>query len=308
MQHINKIMQSDYWSSTAILFPMDDFGGWYDHVAPPRQQGGDAAHPYGLGFRLPLMVILALRQTGVRLLGERRAGLDPALHRARLRRVTAVGHRSAGAGGTGQRSTPCAVGYNRPVQSILDVETLRQVAAAGVAVHYRFFWGHRPRRDGAIADSCFSQWWPARFTVEREVYASAEHYMMAEKARLFGDDEVRRQVLAATDAGRAKDLGRQIRGFEEATWKRARFDIVTAGNVAKFGQDERLRRYLLATRDEILVETSPTDRVWGIGLGRDDPRAADPRAWHGLNLLGFALVRTRGVLRGDLSFSPPPRR
>jgi phospholipase C len=58
VQKINKLMQSDYWASTAILFTMDDFGGWYDHVAPPRQYGcAPGTSPYGLGFRLPLLVI-----------------------------------------------------------------------------------------------------------------------------------------------------------------------------------------------------------------------------------------------------------
>ena len=57
VSHLNALMKSDYWPSTAILVTMDDFGGWYDHVAPPRQYGGDAAHPYGLGFRLPLIII-----------------------------------------------------------------------------------------------------------------------------------------------------------------------------------------------------------------------------------------------------------
>jgi phospholipase C len=61
---INQIMQSEYWASTAILVTMDDFGGWYDHVPPPRQYGGDAAHPYGLGFRLPLIVISPYARPG----------------------------------------------------------------------------------------------------------------------------------------------------------------------------------------------------------------------------------------------------
>jgi phospholipase C len=55
--HLNKLMSSEYWQSSAILITMDDFGGWYDHVAPPHQYGGDAAHPYGLGFRLPLIIV-----------------------------------------------------------------------------------------------------------------------------------------------------------------------------------------------------------------------------------------------------------
>jgi phospholipase C len=64
VDRINKIMASDYWKDTAILFTMDDFGGWYDHVVPPRQYGCDAKSPYGLGFRLPLLVISPYAKPG----------------------------------------------------------------------------------------------------------------------------------------------------------------------------------------------------------------------------------------------------
>lgn len=181
----------------------------------------------------------------------------------------------------------------------LDKEGLCRAVAAGEVFQYRFFWGHRPRKDGALSDSCFSQWWGCRFEADGEVYTSAEQYMMAQKAKLFGDEEMRRAILQTDDPSSAKKLGRKVRGFDEAQWKSARFDIVTHASLAKFGQDEGLKRYLLATREEVLVEASPTDRIWGIGLGRDDPRAADPHTWQGLNLLGFALCRAREMLRTD---------
>jgi ribA/ribD-fused uncharacterized protein len=180
----------------------------------------------------------------------------------------------------------------------LNIESLRQQLAAGGRPSYRFFWGHRARKDGAISDACFSQWWRVTFGVDGQSYSSAEQYMMAEKAGLFGDEEIRRAILAVDDPARVKQLGRRVRGFDEATWARARFDIVTNANVAKFGQNQPLLGYLLKTGEDLLVEASPTDRIWGIGLHRDDPRAADPYAWQGLNLLGFALVRARAILRG----------
>jgi phospholipase C len=61
---INELMMSPYWSSTAILFTMDDFGGFYDHVAPPRQYGGTPTAPYGLGMRLPLLIISPYAKPG----------------------------------------------------------------------------------------------------------------------------------------------------------------------------------------------------------------------------------------------------
>ena len=182
----------------------------------------------------------------------------------------------------------------------LDLETLRRAVAGGATFRYRYFWGHKARADGQLSDSVFSQWWPCRFEVDGPAYTTAEQYMMAGKARLFGDQETLAEILATHDPGAVKALGRKVRGFEEKAWAAARFDLVTRGNVAKFGQDDALRAHLLGTGDDLLVEASPTDRIWGIGLGRDDAKAQDPRSWRGQNLLGFALVRARAILRGEL--------
>ncbi|WP_031090373.1 NADAR family protein [Streptomyces sp. NRRL WC-3549] len=170
-------------------------------------------------------------------------------------------------------------------------------SARGERVKYLPFWGHRPRPDGRIGESCLSQWWPAPFTVDGVTYASAEHWMMAGKARLFGDAEAEARAVAAGSPAEAKKVGRLVRGFGEAVWARERFALVVAGSVHKFGQDPALQGYLLGTGGRVLVEASPMDRVWGIGLARDDPRAADPASWRGLNLLGFALMEARSRLR-----------
>lgn len=90
-----------------------------------------------------------------------------------------------------------------------------------------------------------------------------------------------------------------MRGFDQAVWERERSGIVVEGSVHKFGQDDRLRGYLLGTGDRVLVEASPMDRIWGIGLAADDERAQDPARWRGLNLLGFALMEARERLRAE---------
>ncbi|MGY5127941.1 NADAR family protein [Streptomyces nigrescens] len=180
-----------------------------------------------------------------------------------------------------------------------SVEELQRAAARGKHVKYVYFWGHSPRRDGSLGASCFSQWWPAPFTVDGVRYATAEHWMMAGKARLFHDAEAERRAIAAVHPKQAKDAGRRVRGFDEETWQRHRFDLVVEGSVQKFGQDAALREYLLGTNSRVLVEASPLDRIWGIGLAADDERAADPARWRGLNLLGFALMAARQRLREE---------
>ncbi|MFG3601039.1 NADAR family protein [Micromonospora chersina] len=183
-----------------------------------------------------------------------------------------------------------------PIRSVAE---LTAAVHSGARVRYLHFWGHRPQRDGSVGTGCLSQWWPAPFTVDGRTYATAEHWMMWHKATLFGDYQVAERVLDAAHPHRAKALGRQVRGFDEATWAARRYDIVVAGSVAKFRQHEELGRFLLGTGDRVLVEASPVDRVWGIGLAADDPRAADPARWRGANLLGFALMEARAALRGD---------
>lgn len=174
-----------------------------------------------------------------------------------------------------------------------SVEELVERTARGERLKYVWFWGHRPRPDGRVGPGCFSQWWPSPFTVDGITYATAEHWMMAGKARLFDDAEAERRVLDASHPKQAKDAGRTVRGFDEETWLRHRFGLVVEGNVHKFGHHPELRDYLLGTGSRVLVEASPVDRVWGIGLAADDERAADPARWRGLNLLGFALMEAR---------------
>ncbi|MEU6607478.1 NADAR family protein [Streptomyces shenzhenensis] len=177
--------------------------------------------------------------------------------------------------------------------TIDSVETLIREVRAGARVKFLHFWGHRPRSDGRVGTSCLSQWWPSPFVVDTVEYATAEHWMMAEKARLFGDAEAERRVLAAEHPSQAKKAGRLVRDFDESVWERERFRIVVEGSMHKFGAHAGLREFLLNTGGRVLVEASPVDRVWGIGLAADDEAASDPERWRGPNLLGFALMEAR---------------
>jgi ribA/ribD-fused uncharacterized protein len=148
----------------------------------------------------------------------------------------------------------------------MRVEDLVRLEEQGELPELLLFWGHRPPKGGGVGKACLSQWYPAPFTVDGVRYATAEHFMMAGKARLFGDAEAEKRVLAGDDPGKAKGAGRKVRGFDEETWAEHRYDLVVAANEAKFGQHPALRDFLLATGDRVLVEASPYDTVWGFRL------------------------------------------
>lgn len=158
-----------------------------------------------------------------------------------------------------------------------------------------FFWGHEDRGKG-LTKVCLSQWYQCPFVVDGQYYNCAEQYMMAEKARIFGDEEIRQQILAEYSQMAMKKLGRKVRNYDDEIWKEKRFDVVVKGNIAKFSQNEKLLDFLLSTGNNILVEASPKDTVWGIGLDESSPEAIQPRKWKGENLLGFALMEVRDIL------------
>ena len=156
------------------------------------------------------------------------------------------------------------------------------------------FYGHRVTK--AVTETCLSQWYPCQFEVEGVTYTSAEQYMMAEKAKLFGDEEIRAEILNTDDPRMCKALGRKVKNFDKAVLDKEKEHIVRKGNTKKFLQNSALRNFLLSTGDKVLVEASPTDRVWGIGMGKNNPDALDPQKWRGQNLLGFALMNVRDFI------------
>lgn len=169
---------------------------------------------------------------------------------------------------------------------------------AGQSLTFRFFWSHD---DGVgtlshPTDVVFSQWFPAPFAHEGIAYPTAEHWMMAGKARLFGDTATLERILRAVDPREVKALGRQVQGFDHGRWSAACDALVAEGNTHKFQQHPALHAHLLATADAVLVEASPLDTVWGIGLAANDPDARVAARWRGENRLGFALMRVRAAL------------
>jgi len=162
---------------------------------------------------------------------------------------------------------------------------------------FLFFWGHQPNKDRSISKTCFSQWWLSSFEVDKVIYKTAEHWMMAKKAELFKDDEVLEKIIKANSPAEAKKLGREVKNYNETLWLAARFDIVKEGNYHKFSQNSDLKNFLINTNDRVLVEASPVDAIWGIGMAGDHKDVLNPEKWKGLNLLGFALMEVRDELK-----------
>jgi ribA/ribD-fused uncharacterized protein len=147
--------------------------------------------------------------------------------------------------------------------------------------------------------SPFSQFHPAKFTVNDIEYSCAEQYMMHQKAVLFHDPEIAAEILQATEPKVIKALGRKVRNFNQDVWEQNCRKIVHDGNYAKFSQNESLRSALFATEGTTLVEASPFDTIWGVGLSDSDPAIRDRQTWKGENRLGQILTEVRDRLLAE---------
>jgi len=143
----------------------------------------------------------------------------------------------------------------------------------------------------------FSQWYACDLVIDGETYNCAEQYMMAQKARLFGDHTMLDCIMATNDPSAQKAFGKKVQGFQVEVWEAVARDIVMRANLAKFTDSPKLRAKLLMTEGTTLVEASPTDRIWGIGLYENDPRVHFRNQWQGRNWLGQVLTDLREHLQ-----------
>jgi len=150
-----------------------------------------------------------------------------------------------------------------------------------------FFW-----------NSIYSQWYttPKQFTENGVVFSNAEKYMMVKKSEVFGATDILEQMIKSDNPRLIKQLGRQISNFSDEVWDQHKMDIVTQGNVLKFGQNPDLLEILKEHKDKIIVEASPQDKIWGIGLHWDNDDVLDESKWKGQNLLGECIMRARNIL------------
>ncbi len=158
---------------------------------------------------------------------------------------------------------------------------------------FTFFWG-----------GIFSQWYPSKFIINGITFTDAEMYMMYMKAMLFNDRETAEKILKATHPRESKKLGREVKSFNKEIWEENCKRFVYDGNYAKFTQNPELKKGLFNTGDSELVEASPEDKIWGIGLDAEHPDAQQKETWRGTNWLGEVLTQLRTDLRNSKPQKP----
>jgi ribA/ribD-fused uncharacterized protein len=156
---------------------------------------------------------------------------------------------------------------------------------------YLFFWKQTEKPYG-----CFSNWYISHFTLDGIKFNCVEQYMMWKKAKLFNDDAKANEILSVLNPWEHKAKGREVKNFDVNTWDKICKKVVYDACKAKFEQNPDLLDILLDTDGKILVEASPTDIIWGIGLSADDKRALIKDTWRGKNYLGEVLTKLRDDL------------
>ena len=146
---------------------------------------------------------------------------------------------------------------------------------------------------------CFSNWYLSPFELDGKQFTSVEQYIMYRKCMIFGDGESADAILATDDAAAQQAIGRKAKGYNDLVWSGMRQLAAYEGLLAKFSQNEDLKQKLLDTEDAYLVECAHFDKVWACGIRLDDDRRFDVANWDGRNILGFALMEVRRVLKEE---------
>ncbi|MEI0796951.1 NADAR family protein [Brachyspira intermedia] len=177
-----------------------------------------------------------------------------------------------------------------------SLEKLRKDFNTGKKIDFLFFYGHTNDKK-EVTKSSLSQWYIKDFRDNDLVFNCMEKYMMYNKALLFDDKDIANEILNANQPKAIKELGRKVKNFNDELWDKMKYKIVFTGNYYKFSQNTDLRNFLLSTKNKVLVEASPYDKVWGIKMKYDDENIENPFCWKGENLLGFALMEARDEIK-----------
>ena len=138
-----------------------------------------------------------------------------------------------------------------------------------------------------------SNWYHSDFMVDGMKFSSMEQFMMYRKAVCFHDNLIAKQILETEDVAAIKALGREVSNYDDHVWNGVRQITVYEGLLAKFSQNDDLKKKLKSSGNAILAECAVRDRIWGIGLSMHDPRRMNPKQWNGKNLLGYTLMMVR---------------
>ena len=160
--------------------------------------------------------------------------------------------------------------------------TLKQIIDrynSGEKIDYVMFWENL-EDPGKVTKSCLSNWYECSFYVGGTKFFTTEQYMMAQKALLFGDKTIYDEIMKAHDPKTFKSLGKEVRHFNPTFW-----------------DENKLKEFILSTKDAVLVEASPLDKIWGIGLNRENKDSQNPNLWKGENNLGFTLMEVRDAIK-----------
>lgn len=146
----------------------------------------------------------------------------------------------------------------------------------------------------------FSNWYPSTFIWDGLQFNCGEQYMMYRKADMFNDDISALKILESNDPKEQKALGRLVKNFDAKAWLAVCVPIMVDGLYCKFDQNLELKHTLLETGNKIIAEASPVDKIWGIGLAKEDPLALDTSTWKGENLLGITLMKVREKIQYNM--------
>ena len=141
--------------------------------------------------------------------------------------------------------------------------------------NYFFFWGGILSNFHPIHGNAFT----------------SEKIYMAHKAMAFNDVETFNLITNSKTPREAKKLGRKVKGFDQAKWDELKVPAMLNALNVKFLACEEFRETLEGSKDRILVEASPQDRIWGIGFDEENA-LANIDNW-GENLLGKCLMQIR---------------
>lgn len=169
---------------------------------------------------------------------------------------------------------------------LLTVSEIIERYNKGEQLEFIFFWG-----------GYLSNWFVSLFEIDGVTYFCVEQYMMAMKAKIFNDTNILQKIMQSNDQREVKALGRKVKNYNDEVWSKERIKVVYDGNLAKFTQNKKLKDYLLSTKDKVLVEASPYDEIWGIGLDKAEQRVNNPNNWLGTNYLGFTLMEVRKAIK-----------